>query len=99
MQKISIITACIDLMSVFNLLTPKEQKEQLQLVIDTLGSYPKPQTKDKKRIATHTTLSVYLYTSNARNYCKLGLLGLNTLNITASKVNDNLENALTLLID
>ena len=99
MQKVSIITACIDLMSVFNLLTPKEQKEQLQLIIDTLGSYPKPQTKDKRRIATHTTLSAYLYISNARNYCKLGLLGLNNLSITASNVSNNLENALTLLID
>ena len=99
MQKTSIIITCIDLISVFNLLTPTEQKNQLQLIIDNLGSYPKPQTKDKKRIATLKTLPAYLYISNARNYCKLGLLGLNTLNITALKVNNNLENALTLLID
>lgn len=94
----TIITTSLDLLAGFDFLLFKEQIHVLLSVIDTLGSYTKP---TKKRDATPIViqkLNAYLFISNVRNACKLGVTGAITPKQAHETALSNLENALTELL-
>lgn len=98
-MKTQIITDCLDLLAGFENLNLKEQKECFEQTIDTLGSYPKPQKKKDIVNAKSYEIACYLFVSNVRNACKLSSLGYIKLNIGYSTVQNNLESALSILVD
>lgn len=99
-KRINIITDVLDEVAQINLLTPVEQKEVLQLIIDTLGSYPKPKEKHSGTIVTKENISAYLFVSNVRNISKLVLFGYVNLSIVAFQfIEYNLVEALSILTD
>jgi len=98
-MKIEIITNCLDLLAGFEHLTNNEKKDCLNNVIDTLGSYPKPQKKTDVQRAKAYKIASYLFVSTARNYCKLSILNFIKLDIGINIIQHNLESALSILID
>jgi len=98
-MKTQIITDCLDLLAGFENLNPKEQKECFEQTIDTLGSYPKPQKKNDIVIAKSYEIACYLFVSNVRNACKLSSLGFIKITLGFSTIQQNLENALSILVD
>lgn len=98
-MKKQIITDCLDLLAGFELQELKEQKATLESVIDTLGSYPKPQNKKDNVRAKSNQIASYLFVSNVRNACKLSTLGYIKLNVGFNTIQYNLECALSLLVD
>ena len=98
-MKTQIITACLDLLAGVELQETKEQKATLQSIIDTLGSYPKPQNKNNLVRAKSNEIASYLFVSNVRNACKLSTLGYIKLNVGFNSIQYNLEDALAILID
>jgi hypothetical protein len=98
-MKTQIITDCLDLLAGFELQEPKEQKATLQSIIDTLGSYPKPQNKKDIVRAKSNQIASYLFVSNVRNACKLSSLSYIKLNVGFNTIQYNLESALSLLVD
>ena len=97
-MKTEIITNCLDLLAGFELLDPTQQTGIFVTIIDTLGSYPKPQKKHDNVRAKDNLISVYLFVSNVRNACKLGEFGAITPIQANQTILANLENALTELL-
>jgi len=95
--KTQIVTDAMDLMAGFEKLANTEKPEQLQCVIDTLGSYPKPQKKTDIARCSNENLGAYLCVSNVRNTCKLSEIGLHSYTIVLNTIHFNLELALSLL--
>ncbi len=94
----NIITECLDLLAGFELLTDTEKSQTAQTIIDTLGSYPKPQKKNAPENAPSYLVGAYLMASNVRNACKLFLLGyLDDVLLFQAIAQENCENALGLL--
>ena len=91
------ITDCLDLLAGFEHMEHTEQKHTFLLVIDTLGSYPKPMKKGDSDPVKPYDLGAYLLVSNVRNACKLVGLGLLKPTTAHAFICDNLESALTLL--
>lgn len=94
----NLITECLDLLAGFELLTAQEQSEITNVIIDTLGSYPKPQKKHDPVPAPTHLIGAYLCISNARNACKLFLFGFDEQNKVACIAFHNLGKALGLLL-
>ncbi len=99
MKKTRIITDCLDLLAGFEYLKFNEQKDCFQQIVDTLGSYPKPQKKTDTERAKPHEIACYLFVSNVRNACKLSTLGCVSINVGFDIVQDNCELALSLLVD
>lgn len=89
----------MDLMAGFSIDTPTSQQETLNIVIDHLGSYPKPRQKGDTAKPHPNILGAYLHISNVRNACKLGVLGAYSLSKVDFMVNENLINALNLILN
>lgn len=83
----------------FELLEPYQQKDSLRLILQLLEGYPKPISKDSTVSAKHQFIGAYLYVSNILNTCKLGLLDLENMDFVCHSIVDNVEKALSLLID
>jgi hypothetical protein len=98
-MKVQIITNCLDLLAGFEYLTPKEQKDCFQQIIDVLGSYPKPQKKNVLESAKPNEIACFLLVSNVRNACKLSTFGFIDFKAGYSTIQENCEFALSLLID
>lgn len=96
-MRVRLITDCMDLMAGFELLNHAEQLQILQMVIDTLGSYPKPQKKADTLPAPTKAVGAYLFVSNVRNACKLHAFGFIPTESTKQAIDSNLSNALSLL--
>lgn len=96
-MRVAIVQDCIDLMGGFELLQPFERKPVLLAVIDTLGSYPKPQYKGDTKQATPNNIGAYLLVSNVRNACKLAEMDFIGMPHALSLIRYNLEQALTIL--
>lgn len=94
----TIITDCMDLLAGFEHLPVDDQAQTLDAVIDTLGNYPKPQHKGDTDHADKTALGAYLFVSNVRNACKLGLLGLWSTATARNVAQSNLVFTLDLLM-
>lgn len=98
-QKTKIVCEVMDLMAGFENLPNQGKPEQLQIVINTLGSYPKPQKKQALVNCNTKDLGVYLCISTIRNTCKLSIIGYQSFSIGLNVINYNLEKALTLLTE
>ena len=98
-KQTALLMDCFDLLADIPLRNNKEQKELAQSIIDTLGNYPKPQHKNEEKETNPTELGAYLYTSTARNFAKLFLLGYTPFKNALNAIISNLENALGLLTD
>jgi len=98
-MKIEIITNCLDLLTGFEHLTNNEKKDCFSSVIDTLGSYPKPQKKTDIQRAKTYQIASYLFVSTARNYCKLSIENFIKLDTGINVIQYNLESALSILTD
>ncbi|MFA7444539.1 MAG: hypothetical protein WCY89_01200 [Flavobacteriaceae bacterium] len=96
-MRVEIIKDCMDLMGGFELLQTFKRKPVLLTVIDTLGSYPKPQRKGDTVRASDKDLGAYLSVSNVRNACKLADLDFIGMPHALSLIRYNLEQALTIL--
>ncbi len=94
----TLITETMDLMAGFEIDTPKGQGETLQLIINHLGSYPKPRQKGATIAPPNYIIGAYLCISNVRNACKLRLLEIYTKPQTIIVINSNLISALSLII-
>lgn len=78
--------------------TQQDKTDTFNLIIDTLGGYPKPRQKGDV-VEPHTNvLGAYLCVSNVRNACRLYLLGVNNYNTTIQTIEQNNEIALGLLL-
>lgn len=99
MNKIAKITDCLDLLAGFELLPIAERNGVFQSIINTLCGYPKPNKKSAITEPSPKILGAYLCVSNARNGCKLALLGIWDNSQAINIIQVNLEIALTLLID
>lgn len=97
-MKTEIITNCLDLLAGFELLAPTEQTGVFLTIIDTLGSYTKPTKKRDNTPIITQKLNAYLFVSNVRNACKLGVTGAITPIQAYETALSNLENALTELL-
>ena len=91
-----IIKECFDLLSDFPYLTNTHEKASLfNSLINELESYPKRQQIEP----TNEALGACLYVLNAQNALTLGLIGCYSYARAAVVVYDNLESALSLLLD
>lgn len=97
-MKTTIITTSLDLLAGFDFLLLKEQMQALSSVIDTLGSYNKPTKKGKPAPVLTQKINAYLFVSNVRNACKLGVSGAITPIQAYQIATSNLERALTELL-
>lgn len=98
-MRVKIIIDCFDLLAGFELMHPIEQIAIFNAIIDTLGSYPKPMSKTLNRPATSAQIGSYLFVSNARNACKLADFGYIDINTAFQIIQNNLENAFSLLVE
>lgn len=98
MKNATITTNCIDLLAGFDYLPINEQIQVFQNVIDALGSYSKPTKKGDCPPFSIPKLNTYLFISNVRNACKLGMSGAITPMQAYTTASLNLENALTELL-
>lgn len=98
MKNATITTDCIDLLADFNYLLINEQMQVFSSVIDTLGSYSKPAKKGNNTPVLIQKINAYLFISNVRNACKLGVSGAITPVQAYQTALTNLENALTELL-
>lgn len=74
--------------------------EFFQQIIDKLGSYPKPSDKGDTHKVPANVMCAYLYTSNARNSCKLAQLKVfASYTVAFDIVRSELEAALSVLVD
>lgn len=96
-MRVKIVQDCMDLIGGFELLQPFERKPVLLAVIDTLGSYPKPQKKGDTVRTSDKDLGAYLLVSNVRNACKLADIDFIGMPHALSLIRYNLEQALTIL--
>jgi hypothetical protein len=97
-MKTTIITTSLDLLAGFDFLLLKEQMHVLLSVVDTLGSYTKPTKKRETTPIATQKLNAYLFVSNVRNACKLGVTGAITPTQAHETALSNLEMALTELL-
>ncbi|MEJ8606539.1 hypothetical protein JSO56_06345 [Riemerella anatipestifer] len=97
--KEQILTECIDLIAVVDYLPEDEHAKVYSEIIETLGTYPKPQEKGNPEAPTPEILGAYLCASSVRNACKLTLLGYLDNRTAKTTITDYLTNALTLLIE
>ena len=91
-----IITDAMDLMAGFEFMPEADKTATLKTIIDKLGSYPKPYKKNDNKTFSVNLLGAYLCVSNARNSCKLALLGLQNITNAYHLISYNLELALSL---
>lgn len=97
-KQTAVLTDCFDLLaSVPFLQSDKEQSELAQSIIDSLGSYPKPQKKHETTETAPQCLGAYLYASTARNAVKLAGLGYIPYKDAFQVAEQCFENALSLL--
>ena len=83
----------------FELLEPHQQKEALQLIIQLLKDYSKPMNGDYTVSANSQFIGAYLYVSNIINACNLGLLDFENKGFVYRAIVENVEKALSLIID
>lgn len=96
-KQTSILMDCIDLLAGIPHLSDTDKSGLTQSIINTLGSYPKPQKKNKATgIAPHH-LGAYLYTSTAHNAIRLAQLEYIALDKAFSVAGYCLEASLSLL--
>ncbi len=99
-KKQSIITDCMDILSKWDLPFPAIERHQiLNEIIDTLGSYPKPRKSKQYPEPHQNILGAYLCISTVRNACKLALIKVWSEKKAEKVIRENLETALSLLID
>lgn len=98
MEKTEIIKNAFDVLAGFEVMSTAEKLTAFDTVINTLGSYPKPQQKGGEIRAETSIIGAYLCVSNVRNTCKLSVFGYEAPETAHNTVLQNLETALTLLL-
>ncbi|MDO5665138.1 MAG: hypothetical protein Q4G63_07770 [Bacteroidia bacterium] len=94
------LTDCLDLLASIPFLSDNDERDELATnIIDTLGSYPKPQKKNEEKEVHPNELGAYLFTSTARNNAKLAQLGFIPYGKAFEAITGNFERALGLLTD
>lgn len=98
-MKTVILTDCFDLLAGYEYLSELEKINVLRYIIDVLGSYPKPQKKNAVRPATSSQIGTYLFVSNVRNACKLAEFGFIDTSTAYTIIQNNLEQAFSLIVE
>ncbi len=95
--KIELVQSVMDELATFEHDTPQGKADTLQLIIDTLGSYPKPTQKGDTTEPHPNIKGAYFCMANVRNACRLGLLGVYDDTDTMITIDRNNVQALNLL--